>query len=803
MNARPGAPRRRPQALRAAVVVLLAAVACSVAVAPGASAAPAGDGGDRPRVLVVSMPRLTWDRLEQADTPVIDGFVERAAVASTSTRTVGARTTPGDAYLTIGAGNRTTSVTSPAGDAGSVLMPPEATSGGTAAEVFQRLTGVPATGRLLGLDFARVRERNEELLYGSVPGSMGQALADAGIPAGAVANADLSFDGPPQRQAALAVLDEDGQAPLGEVGPTLLVADPAAAAGVRLDPEVVMNAARRSLEEGAELLLVEMSDLERAERARDAATDAAGDRLFEDALSDADALFGRLLAEVDPDRDLVLLVAPTAPLAGEELTVFAMAGPGVETGWARSSTTRRDGYVSLTDLAPTALGFLGVEPGEGMSDTAVTSSGDGATASDRVAQMVTANERAVFRDDAVGPLTVSFIVVLVVMLALVVLGVAARPGWLPALRYLALLVMAVPAATYLGGLLRYGSFTVATYGLALLAMAAAIAAVCWALGRGDDQGPPVLVAAVTVVVLAADILTGGHLQLDTIFGYSPIVAGRFAGFGNQAFSLIAVSTLLVACGAWALWGERRPASTGLRLPATLVLFAVVVVLVGAPTLGSDVGGVLASVPAFTVAALLLTGRRIRLRTVGAIAGATLVVLVVFAAIDLSRPADSRTHLGRFAQRVLDGEAWLILQRKLDANLSVLTSTVWALVIPAALLFFAYLTWRPNSVLRRVNAEHPTFRAFGISAITLGLVAWALNDSGVSMPAIMLAVALPYTAVLAMGVQPDDRGAPGEEASGAAESGHGAAGPPAGERPRSGTAAGEAAQQGDRDGAVVP
>jgi hypothetical protein len=204
-----------------------------------------------------------------------------------------------------------------------------------------------------------------------------------------------------------------------------------------------------------------------------------------------------------------------------------------------------------------------------------------------------------------------------------------------------------------------------------------------------------------------------------------------------------------------------------------------------------------------VAALLLTGRRIRLRTAGAIAGATLVVLAVFAAIDLSRPADSRTHLGRFARRVVDGEAWLILQRKLDANLSVLTSTVWALVIPAALLFFAYLTWRPNSVLRRVNAEHPTFRAFGISAITLGLVAWALNDSGVSMPAMMLAVALPYTAVLAMGVQPDDAGAPDDDAGAAAGSAQGTAGPPARDRPRAARAADEESPGGDRAGAGVP
>ena len=112
---------------------------------------------------------------------MIDAFVERAAVASTSTRTVGARTTPGDAYLTIGAGNRTTSVTWPGGDAGAVLIAVRGHRDGTAAEVYQRRTDVPPTGRLLGLDWARVEVRNDELLYGSVARCMGEALADAGI----------------------------------------------------------------------------------------------------------------------------------------------------------------------------------------------------------------------------------------------------------------------------------------------------------------------------------------------------------------------------------------------------------------------------------------------------------------------------------------------------------------------------------------------------------------------------------------------------------------------------------------------
>jgi hypothetical protein len=309
--------------------------------------------------------------------------------------------------------------------------------------------------------------------------------------------------------------------------------------------------------------------------------------------------------------------------------------------------------------------------------------------------------------------------------------------------------------------------------LVVAAGAALVAAAAHLAGRRDHLVAPLVPAALAVVVLAVDICTGGSLQINTMFGYSPIVAGRFAGFGNQAYAIISISTLIVATAGWEVWARRRPGSSDrARLVAVIVLFVAVVVIDGAPNLGSDVGGVLAMVPAFTICTLLLVGHRIRARLVVLIGAVTVVVLALFAAIDLARPAGSRTHLGRFAQRVLDGDAWVILQRKLEANVNILTSTAWTIVIPAALVFLAYLTWRPNRGLVRVNEQHPSFRPFGISAIVLGFLSWAVNDSGVAIPAMMLTIALPYTAHLVLSTllpgptaaTPVTRGEPAEDAA---------------------------------------
>lgn len=751
--------RRRSAAFGA---VSAAALAASVALATGGLAgASAPDGGDVRRVLVVSVPRVTWSELRDVSPPRLSAFMDGAAVASMSTRTVGPRTDGADAYLTIGAGNRADAMDpSTAGWASEVG---DATPSGTAGEVYRRRTGIEPTGEIVALTIAEQVARNSELLYGAVPGSLASALEGAGRHMGVVGNADVGLlDVAPGREVALGAMDRNGQVAVGNVASTLLVADPAAPFGVRTDADALVTSVERVWDE-ADVQLVELSDLERAEEARRESTVEQGDAQFRRALERADAVFGRLLGTVDPTRDLVIVVGPTAPLDAEQLTVFGMQGPGIERGWARSPTTRRAGFVTLTDIAATVLDGYDVVPPESVNDTPIVTAASTATRSERVDIMVRHDERALFRDDVTGPITVAFIVTLVVLLLAVmwVIGRASPSERLVhLLRFCALAVVATPSMMFLSGLLPYDAFLTATFGVAVAAGSVALAALAWAIGRRDPVGPPVLLCLLAVIVLVIDALTGASLQLNTMFGYSPIVAGRFAGFGNQAFAILTISALVVVSGGWELWRRRWPGSgDGQRVVASVAVFGLVVVVDGAPFWGSDVGGVLASIPAFAVCVLILAGVRIHARIVALIGVCTVGVLVLFAAVDLARPVDSRTHLGRFAQKLLDGDGAVILQRKLEANMSILTSTVWTLVIPMALLFIGYLTWRPNRMLRRLNTDHSGFRAFGISGLTLGVLAWAVNDSGVAIPALMLTVALPYTAYLVLGLGRGDEAEP--------------------------------------------
>jgi hypothetical protein len=160
--------------------------------------------------------------------------------------------------------------------------------------------------------------------------------------------------------------------------------------------------------------------------------------------------------------------------------------------------------------------------------------------------------------------------------------------------------------------------------------------------------------------------------------------------------------------------------------------------------------VLALVPAGAVLVLLLAGVRLSWTRLVLIVAGTGAVLVTFALVDLSRPEDSRTHLGRLAAKVLhadNGGVATVLHRKVQANVGILTSSVWTWVIPIALAFLSFLLWRRPGSLAAVEERMPGLRAGLVASLVAGIVGFALNDSGIAVPAMMLAVVLPYLAFL--------------------------------------------------------
>ncbi|MGK2947690.1 MAG: hypothetical protein ACSLFP_03890 [Acidimicrobiales bacterium] len=734
--------RRAAGAIGLVVVVLVVGV---VAVPRPDGRVPVSEPVDR--LLVVSMPGVSWADVESGRLPQLRRFVSSAAIGDISTRIGRRRASTTDAYLTMGAGTRSLA---PDVEVAVALDPDETYGGVRTADILQRRLGEVPDG-VAYLAAGAARDVNENSLFGGVPGRLGDLLAEAGIERAVVANADaaegfVSDEPPPDgsyaRGAATTLMGADGIVPGGTVARDLLIDDPLGPFGRRLDPEAVLAAFDVEWE-GADRLvaMVETSDLSRAAGYAPRSTPEQRRSLRDDALARSDALLGELLARTDPSRDAVLVVSPVSRSASPELAVAALRTPEVTSGVLRSPTTRRDGYVQLADVAPTVLEVMGEEPPDDIEGRAFRVS-PRPRGGDRVSELAQEADAAGFRDSLMGVVVPIIIVVLALLALATVLADRLDERLRAALRPAAFLALGLVPATFVVAQLPAVTGSTLGYAVALVALAV-VAALPAVVVEHRRPGLGLLVACGLIVgLVVVDVLAGAPLQVNAVFGYSVAVAGRFAGLGNLAFALFGAAAVVLGVLIVDRWGQRA-------LPIVLALFVGVVLVEGLPMLGADVGGVLSMVPAFGVTLLLLAGRRPTARDAAGLVAAAGLAVLAFAFVDGARPSGQQTHLARLAEHLVGGRFSAFadtLSRRLQASFGGADLAVWGLVVALIVGVAIYSALVARGLLgprhRSRTDPYRPWEAAAAGLAVLAVVGLVANDSSIAVPATMLIVVVP-------------------------------------------------------------
>ena len=706
------------------------------------------------RAVVVALPGVMWSDLARYEPPHISTAISDGAWGSMSVRTNSARTSLASGFVTIGAGARV--------DGG-------VTTGG--GEVVEEQSGQEAPGvRAGGLD--EIKRGVVEDGYSARPGALADAL---GAPVWAIGNGDLGLPAPAPvgygRWTLLSAMDASGLVVRHAVSPALLLEDGTAPYDVRSDPAVLNDEIGAFFDEPCGVAFIDQGDLTRFDQWMMASdqTEVIGDfaRAQRAALMASDELVGEIRSRLAPD-DLLLIVSPTSPSWDDEahLGIGVAVGPAFEPGSTlQSASTRRKSIVTLPDVAPTILEHLGLDRPSVMNGRAMVSSPTDVT--DPAIPMVSLDDESTFIDEVKGPLSGIFVVfqVLVYVLILALFRWRERRGGVgvTAARWLQICglgVVAFPVASYLAGVVDGHTLGAVRFGLLLVGLdALLVAIVAVAFGRQLDR--LLVLVAFTWLVISLDLIMGSQLQLNTVFGYSPIIAGRFAGAGNIVFAVLGVAAILTAALIAYRFDGRR-----WTMPVVVALFVATIVIDGAPAVGSDVGGVLALVPALGITLLLLTGRKpsLRMMLIAVIAGG--VALAVFLVIDLSLPQESQTHLARLFEDTQArgfGVLFDTIQRKATANLRVFTTSIWTYFVPPALLAMVYLLRRPSGRWQRFAVGYPKLRAGLIGGLVLAALGFAVNDSGIVIPAVILSFLVPMALIvhLSMDTEGDRMAVPAE------------------------------------------
>ncbi len=736
------------------LAVIVAALVTGLATRTWATAtdAPAS------RVVLVLAPYLQWGDVDPTVAPTIHRLAEEGAVGNINLRSrsrIVTMSSPLQGALTFSAGSWA---------AADPLAPQphnvnEYYEGGSALDAYTRMTGADATGYdAVFLGLPRTVRFNETAATLAVRlGALGQAVRDAGGATGAIGNSDAGYEVRGvwrNRPAAAVAMDEDGRVPLGNVSTDLLVNDPDAPFGFATDltmfgEELERVALGLDGTAGPTFLVLDAGDPHRAhEVAIDVTPEVAEEHRLA-AVAKLDAVVGMALDSL-PD-DGVLIVAPQV-LAEKPGTVTGLGpaiiyGPGWS-GYLSSSSTQRTGLVTNLDMAATVLAELGVETPVEVLGNPMISDGSAAPAAERIEALVAANATAVAVDTAKPAIVNGFIAATTIVLLVSTIVLLRARRWpertvriVSSLgRRLMVLALAVPPASLLMFLLNPSPSTTAEATLAFFATLG----ILWVFGLvleafSGPRIPVVVLSMLTVAVIFVDQVLGAPLSFTSFLGYSPLLAARYYGLGNEGAAILFGSAVI---GYGLLLDEHRDrpwARAAGRWGVPLV--GLLVVLVGAaPMLGANVAVAIWAVVGF--AAMWAIYNRIRLDwriVVGAVA-VMIVLVAAFSLIDLRADTGSQSHLARAWESMAEGglsELWLIIVRKAETNVRVLTRTNWSWVLVAVLAFLAFMRWRPQGDFAATLEENPGYSAGMAACLIGGLVAYVTEDSGIVIPALIM------------------------------------------------------------------
>lgn len=431
--------------------------------------------------------------------------------------------------------------------------------------------------------------------------------------------------------------------------------------------------------------------------------------------------------------DDILIAFERPPPTGRLMSV-GIAGRGFD-GALRSMTTRIDGYVLSTDIAPTVLERVGIEAPEEMTGRPIESTGSAGPAElDRLEgrlQVVSLRR---------GPVIGTNLIVWSVLALLA--GVFGGRRWArPVVGLLGISIALLPALLlFTAGL--YPSELVERLVIGL--GAPGLAAAAWLalrprLAERAALGAFAIAAGLSVVGYAVDVVAGSPLTSLSLIGPNPVIGVRFFGIGNELEASIGA---LLALGPAAAVAALRPSNPCRVVSIAAAVAALAGVLVFAPgRFGADVGAAI-TFPAGAVGVIIATGvgrRRAALLVLAPIAAVAMLV-----AIDLTAGGDA--HLSRTVLEAggLDGIGQVV-ERRTRLSASSFTRFISSPYFLAALLLaVGAVVYRDR--LRGWMAGRPAARAGLVGALVAVAVGTLANDSGALLLMVGIAFCAAFVAV---------------------------------------------------------
>ncbi|HEV7769981.1 MAG TPA: hypothetical protein VGO66_04885 [Solirubrobacterales bacterium] len=422
--------------------------------------------------------------------------------------------------------------------------------------------------------------------------------------------------------------------------------------------------------------------------------------------------------------DLLIAIERPPPPDGQALAI-GIAGRDFD-GNLTSGSTRLDGYVLATDVAPTILRRLDLAVPTQMSGQPIETEGsvDPAAIEDLGARLAVISER---RGPVIGLTLLGWLLALTFTVLFASRGGSVRV----ALRIVALAVIYLPSVLLLAAALESEQGTEQLLALSVPPLLALLT-----LAGFSGYRALAVASATTVLAYAVDVVAGSPLTSLSLLGPNPGLGVRFYGIGNELEALLGV---LVIAGLGAGIAGFAPRLSPRRCAAVFLGGGLAFAFVfAAGRFGADVGAAIVLPVGAAVAAAKIAARR--RRTALLILAVPLLALALLALVDLVSGANA--HLTR---SVLDtgglGDLADVAQRRLQLSAHSFVRPVLLAFLPLVAALAILVCIRRDRLAVWLRGR-PVMRAGLVGAIAATAIGTLANDSG----ALLLEVGTAYLLV---------------------------------------------------------
>lgn len=691
------------------IAILILAIILTTGISYGLKAQRPND--DNVRVIMVIINRIDFNDLERM--PYVRKLIDKSSIALMNTRASG-KNSEFKSYATIGWGTR-----AEASHNTSFFHNVD----NNISSVYERRTGKKVfENGIVNLDINKLITRNLKGEYGSIPGVLGQVLSENGYKTALIGNGDTADV--QLTPAGLIAMDLDGYIHSGDISDRLVEKDNTRPFGLKTNYKLLLDKFKGEYL-NSNLIVIETGDTMRLERYKENLYPEIYEEYKVNILNEIDDFISNIVENFNKENTKLIIVTPypsdMAASKGDRLTPLVIYEGSDRGQIFHSKTTRRGGIVGNVDIAPTILSYFNLT-----TDKMTGSVLQSIPQKNNLSYIHNLNKRvvntSVQRYRVLYSFAVYQIITSVIALVLIILKGTLSAKWY---KYISLALvgnMVAPFTLLLMPLFGAKNITI-TY-LLLLAITVVIIFAIHLVSKGNSLNVILYTMALLVFGLLIDIVSGQNLIKNSLLGYDPIIGARYYGIGNEYMGILIGAVLVFTT----VLMERYCVNK--HIP--IIFYGLVIVIIGFPKLGANVGGTITAVFAFLFVSIRLLGQKINFKKLICIGLAVIFAVGLMALIDLFI-IESKSHLaGAINQIISNGPIaiYQIIVRKVSMNLRIMGVTIWSKVLLSAIAVLGILFYKPIGWIKKISIKYPKL-AIGWSGIIVAcVIGFAVNDSGI-------------------------------------------------------------------------